>query len=60
MLTLLYRPWLCVSEMLAVRVSDINLSAHVVRALHGRATKPPPQLPSCATEALARWIETPR
>jgi len=43
MLTLLNRPWLCVYEMLAVRVCDINLSAHLVRPLHGKAAKPSPR-----------------
>ncbi|MGA2830304.1 MAG: tyrosine-type recombinase/integrase, partial [Streptosporangiaceae bacterium] len=39
MLMLLYRSGLRVSEVLALRAADINLSEHTVRVLHGKGDK---------------------
>lgn len=59
MLTLLYRSGLRVSEVLALRPSDVNLDAHTVRVLHGKGNKATTRgFHPSATDALARWLDT--
>lgn len=59
MLTLLYRSGLRVSEVLALRSSDVNLDAHTVRVLHGKGNKATTRgFHPSATDALARWLDT--
>jgi len=58
MLTLLYRSGLRVSEVLALRPSDVNLDAHSVRVLHGKGNKATTRgFHPSATDALARWLD---
>jgi site-specific recombinase XerD len=58
MLTLLYRSGLRVSEVLALRPSDVNLDAHTVRVLHGKGDKATTRgFHPSATDALARWLD---
>ncbi len=58
MLTLLYRSGLRVSEVLALRPSDVNLDAHTVRVLHGKGNKATTRgFHPSATDALARWLD---
>ena len=46
---------------MALRVSDVDLSRHMVRVLHGKGDKATTLgLHPSATDALARWIDTRR
>ncbi len=59
LLMLLYRSGLRVSELTALRVSDVNLTAGTVRVLHGKGNKATTRgFHPSATDALARWIDT--
>ena len=61
MLWLLYRSGLRVSEIVALRVSDVDLSLDTVRVLHGKGDKATTRgFHPSATDALARWIDTRR
>ena len=61
LLTLLYRSGLRVSEVLALRPADINLTAHTARVLHGKGNKATTRgFHPTATDALARWTDTRR
>jgi integrase/recombinase XerC len=61
LLTLLYRSGLRISEALALRPSDISLSEHTIRVLHGKGDKATTRgFHPSATDALARWIDTRR
>jgi site-specific recombinase XerD len=61
LLTLLYRSGLRISEALALKPSDINLSEHTVRVLHGKGNKATTRgFHPSATDALARWLDTRR
>jgi site-specific recombinase XerD len=61
LLTLLYRSGLRVSEALALRPSDINLTAHTVRVLHGKGDKATTRgFHPSADDALARWLDARR
>jgi site-specific recombinase XerD len=61
MLMLLYRSGLRVSEVLALRAADINLSEHTVRVLHGKGDKATTRgFHPSATDTLARWMDTRR
>jgi site-specific recombinase XerD len=58
LLTLLYRSGLRVSEALALRASDVNLTAHTVRVLHGKGGRATTRgFHPSATDALARWLD---
>lgn len=67
LLTLLYRSGLRVSEAVGdshrgippLRVSDINLTAHSIRVLHGKGDKATTRgFHPSAADTLARWIDT--
>jgi site-specific recombinase XerD len=61
LLWLLYRSGLRVSEVLALRVPDVSMSAHTVRVLHGKGNKATTRgFHPSADDALARWIDTRR
>jgi site-specific recombinase XerC len=59
LIALLYRSGLRVSEIVALRPSDVDLRKHGVRVLHGKGDKATTRgfHPSC-DDALARWIDT--
>lgn len=59
MLTLLYRSGLRVSEVLAIRPSDIDLGKHTIRLLATKSQKAQTRhFDASADDALARWIDT--
>jgi integrase/recombinase XerD len=59
LLYLLFRSGLRVSEIVALRVSDVDLNRHSVRVLHGKGDKTTTRgFHASATDALARWIDT--
>lgn len=59
MLTLLYRSGLRVSEILALRPSDVNLARHSIRLLDTKSGKAQTRgFHPSADDALARWIDT--
>ena len=59
MLWLLYRSGLRVSEIVALRASDVDLRRHTVRVLHGKGDKATTRgFHPSATDALARWTDT--
>ena len=59
LLTLLARSGLRVSEVLALRTGDVNLTAHTVRVLHGKGDKATTRgFHPTATDTLARWMDT--
>jgi integrase/recombinase XerD len=59
LVTLLYRSGLRVSEIIALRPSDIDLKKHTLRILHGKGDKATTRgFHPSATDALARWIDT--
>lgn len=61
MLLLMYRSGLRVSEVMALRPSDIDLKRHSIRVLHGKGDKATTRgFHPSATDALARWIDTRR
>jgi site-specific recombinase XerD len=61
MLMLLYRSGLRVSELLALKPSDVNVTACTVRVLHGKGNKATTRgFHPSATDSLARWIDTRR
>ena len=61
LLMLLYRSGLRVSEVLALRAADVNLSEHTVRVLHGKGDKATTRgFHPSATDAIARWTDTRR
>ncbi len=61
LLTLLYRSGLRVSESLALKPADVNLSTHGIRVLHGKGNKTTTRgFHPSADHALARWIDTRR
>ena len=61
LLMLLYRSGLRVSEALALRPADVNLTAHTVRVLHGKGDKATTRgFHPSATDALARWLDARR
>jgi site-specific recombinase XerD len=58
LLTLLYRSGLRVSEALALKAADINLTKHTVRVLHGKGDRATTRgFHPSATDTLARWID---
>jgi integrase len=58
MLTLLYRSGLRISELLALRLSDVNLDAHTIRLLDTKSGKSQTRgFHPSATDALARWAD---
>ena len=59
LITVLYRSGLRVSEIVALRPSDVDLRKHSLRVLHGKGDKATTRgfHPSC-DDALARWIDT--
>jgi integrase/recombinase XerD len=61
LLTLFYRSGLRISEALALKPSDISLTAHTVRVLHGKGDKATTRgFHPSADDALARWLDTRR
>jgi site-specific recombinase XerD len=61
LLILLSRSGLRVSEALALRPGDVNLTAHAVRVLHGKGGKATTRgFHPSADDALARWLDTRR
>ena len=61
MLLLMYRSGLRVSEVMALRPSDVNLGRHSIRVLHGKGDKATTRgFHPSVTDALARWIDTRR
>ncbi len=61
LLTLLCRSGLRISEVLALKPSDINFAEHSVRVLHGKGDKATNRaFHSSADDALARWIDARR
>lgn len=59
LITMLYRSGLRVSELLAVRPSDINLAKHSIRLLDTKVDEAQTRgFHSSADDALARWIDT--
>ncbi len=60
-LMLLYRSGLRVSELLALKPSDVNVAACSVRVLHGKGDKATTRgFHPSATDSVARWIDTRR
>jgi integrase/recombinase XerD len=59
LIALLYRSGLRVSEIVALRLADVDLRRHSIRVLHGKGDKATTRgfHPSC-DDALARWIDT--
>ena len=56
---LLYRSGLRVSEALALRRADADLTRHTLRVLHGKGDKATTRgFHPSATDALARWTDT--
>jgi len=61
LLTLLYRSGLRIAEALALKPSDISLSRHTARVLHGKGDKATVRgFHPSADDAVARWIDTRR
>lgn len=61
MLTLLYRSGLRVSELLALRPSDIDLAKHSIRLLDTKSGRPQTRgFHPSAEDAIARWLDTRR
>lgn len=61
LLTLLYRSGLRISELLALKPSDVSLAAHSVRVLDGKGHKTTTRgFHPTADDALARWLDTRR
>jgi integrase/recombinase XerD len=59
LLTLLYRSGLRVSEVLAVRPSDVDLARHSIRLLGTKSGQPQTRgFHPSADDALARWLDT--
>jgi integrase/recombinase XerD len=59
LLTLLYRSGLRVSEILAVRPSDVDMNKHSIRLLDTKSGQPQTRgFHPSADDALARWIDT--
>ena len=59
LLTLLYRSGLRVSEVLAVRPSDVDLARHSIRLLGTKSGQPQTRgFHPSADDALARWMDT--
>jgi integrase/recombinase XerD len=57
-ITLLYRSGLRVSELLALRPSDINLAQHSIRLLDTKTGQPQTRgFHPSADDSLARWLE---
>ena len=58
LLTLLYRSGLRISEALDLKPSDVDLSRHTCRVLHGKGDKATVRgFHPSADDALARWID---
>lgn len=58
MLTLLYRSGLRISELLALRPSDVNFASHSIRLLDTKAGEPQTRgFHASADDAAARWID---
>ena len=61
LLTLLYRSGLRISEVLAIRPSDVNLGSHSIRLLDSKSGQPQTRgFHPSAEDALARWVDTRR
>jgi integrase/recombinase XerD len=61
MLTLLYRSGLRVSEVLALRPSDVDVGRHSIRLLDTKSGKPQTRgFHPSAEDALARWLDVRR
>jgi site-specific recombinase XerD len=61
LLTLLYRSGLRISEVLALKPSDVSVAKHTVRVLHGKGDKATTRgYHASADDALARWLDTRR
>jgi site-specific recombinase XerD len=61
LLTLLYRSGLRVSEVLALRPADVDLTRHSIRLLDTKAGQPQTRgFHPSADDALARWLDTRR
>jgi len=61
LLTLLYRSGLRISELLALRPGDVNLTKHTARLLDTKAGEPQTAgFHPTADDALARWLDTRR
>lgn len=59
MIMLMYRSGLRVSEIMALRPSDINTAKHSIRVLHGKGDKATTRgFDPSATDALVRWMDT--
>ena len=59
LITLLYRSGLRVSEILALRPADVNMSAHSLRLLDTKSGKPQTRgFHPSADDALSRWLDT--
>jgi site-specific recombinase XerC len=59
LLTLLYRSGLRVSEILAVRPSDVDMARHSIRLLDTKSGQPQTRgFHPSADDALARWLDT--
>ena len=59
LLTLLYRSGLRVSEVLAVRPSDVDMARHAIRLLDTKSGRAQTRgFHPSADDALARWIDT--
>ena len=58
MLTMLYRSGLRVSELLALRASDVNMAKHSIRLLDTKTGEPQTRgFHSSADDALMRWAD---
>ena len=58
LLTLLYRSGLRISELLALRSSDVNFAAHSIRLLDTKVDEPQTRgFHPSADDALMRWID---
>jgi site-specific recombinase XerD len=58
MLTLLYRSGLRISELLALKPSDVDLAKHSIRVLHGKGDKATVRhFHPSADDALLRWLD---
>ena len=58
LLTLLYRSGLRISEVLALRLSDVNFTAHSIRLLDTKVDEPQTRgFHPSADDALMRWID---
>lgn len=59
MLMLMYRSGLRVSEIMALRPSDVDIKRHSIRVLHGKGDKATTRgFHPSATDALVRWLDT--